>query len=137
MYLGLVVDGSEAVKKLENSQDFALNEYRGDDSGGCPVSSARRHLKEPLLKRKLANLSHAAVPTPKECSHNPRYELEKGDQGSPKVLEELVGLEDTIDGTENALAYDGRSKSRVIMMIFVCAGNGREDWKGHQTCRTV
>lgn len=108
-YLRLVVDGAEAVEELEGCENFALDEYGGNDGRSCPVAGTWRHLKEPLLQRKLANLAHSAVTASQQRGHDPRYELEEREERSMEVVQELGGLEDAVDGTEDALAQDGRA----------------------------
>jgi len=108
-----------------------LNEYRSNDRCGRPVASTGRHLEKPLLQRKLAYLSHAAVSASKKRGHDPRYKLKEGKERAVEVLEEFGGLKDAINRAQDALTQDGRTKSRIVMMVFVRDGDRREDWNCH------
>jgi hypothetical protein len=108
-----------------------LNEYRSNDSCGRPVASTGRHLEKPLLQRKLAYLSHAAISASKKRGHDPRYKLEEGKERAVEVLEEFGSLKDAINRAQDALTQDGRTKSRIVMMVFVRDGDRREDWNCH------
>jgi len=108
-----------------------LDKYRSNDRCGRPIASAGRHLKKPLLQRKLAYLSHAAVSASKKRGHDPRNKLKEGKERAVEVLEEFGGLEDAINRTQDALAQDGRTKSRIVMMVFVRDGDRRENWNCH------
>ena len=108
-----------------------MNEDGGNDGRCRPVACAWRHLEEPLLQRELANLSHASVATSQKRSHDPRHELKEREEGAVEVLQKFGGLKDAIDGTQDALAQDGRAESRVVMMIFVRDRDRREDGDGH------
>lgn len=59
-YLALVVDCSKSVEELQGRYHFALEQYRCDHCRCRPVSRTRRHLKEPLFKRKVAQ-SHTTT----------------------------------------------------------------------------
>ena len=106
--LGLVVDGTKAVEQLEGSEHSTLDQDRGNDGRGRPVASAGRHLKKPLFQRELADLAHTAVATSKEGRHDPRDELNEGEERAVEILQERGCLEDAVDRTENALAQNGR-----------------------------
>jgi hypothetical protein len=108
-----------------------LNKYRSNDRCGRPVASTGRHLEKPLLQRKLAYLSHAAVSASKKRGHDPRYKLKEGKERAVEVLEEFGGLKDAINRAQDALTQDGRTKSRIVMMVFVRDGDRREDWNCH------
>lgn len=68
-YLRFIVHGAEGVEKLKRCEDFALDEERGDDGGGRPVSCTGRHLEEPLFERKLAELAAAHAGVVEEVCH--------------------------------------------------------------------
>ena len=108
-----------------------MNEYRSNDRCSRPIASTGRHLKKPLLQRKLAYLSHATVSASKKRGHDPRNKLKEGKERAVEVLEEFGGLEDAINRTQDALTQDGRTKGRIVMMVFVRNGDRRENWNCH------
>jgi hypothetical protein len=108
-----------------------LNEYRSNDRCSRPIASTGRHLKKPLLQRKLAYLSHATVSASEKRGHDPRNKLKEGKERAVEVLEEFGGLEDAINRTQDALTQDGRTKGRIVMMVFVRNGDRRENWNCH------
>ena len=108
-----------------------MNKYRCNDRCGRPVASAGWHLKKPLLQGKLAYLSPAAVSTSNKRGHDPRNKLKEWKERAVEVLEEFGGLEDAINRAQDALTQDGRTKSRIVMMVFVRDGDRREDWNCH------